>query len=309
MIPYVYKWKPKTIDSFGVEVDTHTKINILLLGGEQTGKTTLAGLIADKYLNGPDKDNCLFINNLKEQGINYYRTEMKCFCQTSPTITKVVVIDEIDDMSEQAQQIFLNYMDKYGNNVKFIIVGKYSQKIIEGIFQRCFVVQMKPPTEKYLLTVANKVREHENISITDDALDYLSIISYHSVNTLLNYLEKYKILNIPITKEYIQKTHSSIHPLVFTQMTTYIFESNQKNAIQCILQLYHDGYSVIDILDSYFQFIKYYNIPDEKKYLFVKVICKYIIIYNTIHEHKIELILFIHECILKISNDSHIPHK
>ena len=309
MIPYVYKWKPTSIDEFDVEVDTHTKVNILLLGGEQTGKTTLASLIATQYLQNSNKDHCLFINNLKEQGINYYRTEMKCFCQTSPSITKVVVIDEIDDMSEQAQQIFLNYMDKYGNNVKFIIVGKYSQKIIEGIFQRCFVVQMKPPSEQKLLSIAKKVSEAEKIYISDQALEYLSIISYHSVNTLLNYLEKYKFLNICITKEYIQQTHSSIHPFIFTEMTNYILQSNQELSIECILQLYHDGYSVIDILDSYFQFIKFYDIPDEKKYLFVKIICKYIIIYNTVHEHKIELLLFIHECILKISNDSHNPHK
>ncbi len=308
MIPFVYKWKPTSIESFGVEVDTHTKINILLLGGEQTGKTTLASLIASQYLNGTDADHCLFINNLKEQGINYYRTEMKCFCQTSPSITKVVVIDEIDDMTEQAQQIFLNYMDKYGNNVKFIIVGKYSQKIIEGIFQRCFVVQMKPPTEEYLFTMAKHIQVHENISITDDALAYLSTISYHSINTLFNYLEKYKLLNIPITKEYIQQTHSSIHPLLFTKMTAYILDANQSHAIQCILQLYQDGYSVIDILDSYFQFIKYHSISDEKKYMFVKIICKYIIIYNTIHEHKIELLLFIRECIVKISNGSHTRH-
>ena len=308
MIPYVYKWKPTSIESFGVDVDTHTKINILLLGGEQTGKTTLASLIAKQYLNGTDPDHCLFINNLKEQGINYYRTEMKCFCQTSPSITKVVVIDEIDDMSEQAQQIFLNYMDKYGNNVKFIIVGKYSQKIIEGIFQRCFVVQMKPPTESYLVSLAQKVCDEEKIIMSEEALHYVCTISYHSVNTLLNYLEKYKFLNIPITKEYIQQTHSSIHPFVFTAMTQYIFESNREKAISCILQLYQDGYSVIDIFDSYFQFIKYADMSDEKKYKFVKIICKYIIIYNTIHEHKIELISFIHECIVKISNDSHILH-
>jgi DNA polymerase III delta prime subunit len=308
MIPFVYKWKPTSIESFGVEVDTHTKINILLLGGEQTGKTTLASLIANQYLKGTDADHCLFINNLKEQGINYYRTEMKCFCQTSPSITKVVVIDEIDEMTEQAQQIFLNYMDKYGNNVKFIIVGKYSQKIIEGIFQRCFVVQMKPPTEAYLFQLAKRIQVEEGMDITDEALRYVSTISYHSVNTLFNYLEKYKLLNIPITKEYIQLTHSSIHPFLFTQMTNHIFEKQRTEAIQCILQLYQDGYSVIDILDSYFQFIKYHDISDEKKYIFVKTICKYIIIYNTIHEHKIELILFVNECMVKISNGSHTRH-
>ena len=58
----------------------------------------------------------IVINNIKEQGIQYYRTDMKYFCQTSPSISKIVVVDEIDDLSEQVQQIFLNYMNSRVKN-------------------------------------------------------------------------------------------------------------------------------------------------------------------------------------------------
>ena len=252
----------------------------------------------------PSQENCLYINNIKEQGIQYYRTDMKYFCQTSPTISKMVIVDEIDDLSEQVQQIFLNYMNKYGNSVKFILVGKNSQKIIEGVFQKCAVVMTKPVSDVYFRSLTRKVIEQEHIDMTEDAMEYLLYVSGKSVNILLNYLEKYKILNIPITKSYIETTHHTIHDQVFITMTTAILKQDKPGAISEIMYLYREGYSVIDILDSYFQFIKTYALSDLIKYNLVKIICKYIIIYTNIHEHQLELLLFIHECI-KMSNDCH----
>lgn len=303
MIPFIYKYQPSKLEEFDTEYTFVTNTHLLLLGGERTGKTTLANLLSKHFIT-PTQENCLYINNIKEQGIQYYRTDMKCFCQTTPSILKMVIVDEIDDLSEQVQQIFLNYMNKYGASVKFILVGKNNQKIIEGMFQKCAVVLMKPVKHAYLQRLVQTVLTNENISMTDEAIEYLLQISGKSVNTLLNYLEKYKILNLPITKEYIETTHNAIHDQVFVAMTTAILQQDEPGAISSILYLYEEGYSVIDILDSYFQFIKTYTLEDVYKYEFVKIICKYIIIYTNVHEHQLELLLFVHECI-KMSSDCH----
>lgn len=306
MIPFMYKYRPTTLSEFDIEHSFSQSVHMLLLGGERTGKTTLAELLTRHFIT-PTQENCLMINNIKEQGIQYYRTDMKCFCQTTPSISKLVVVDEIDDMSEQVQQIFLNYMNKYGNSVKFILVGKNNQRIIEGIFQKCAVVVMKPVSPTYLMALCKKVIEQECIDMTDDAIQYLIHISGKSTNTLLNYLEKYSILRVPITKTYIQSTHNSVHNEVFVSMTNAILQQDEPGAISQIVYLYNDGYSVIDILDTYFQFIKTFTMKDIYKYKFIKLICKYIILYTNVHEHQIELLLFVHECIhcVKTSNDFH----
>ena len=303
MIPFIYKYQPSKLEDFDTEYTFLTNTHLLLLGGERTGKTTLANLLSKHFI-VPTQENCLYINNIKEQGIQYYRTDMKCFCQTTPSISKMVIVDEVDDLSEQVQQIFLNYMNKYGNSVKFILVGKSNQKIIEGIFQKCAVVLMKPVKKNYLQQLTRTVVKNESISMTEDAMEYLIQISGKSINTILNYLEKYKILNIPITKDYIEGSHHAIHDQVFVTMTTAILKQDEPGAISSILYLYEEGYSVIDILDSYFQFIKTYTLDDVYKYEFVKIICKYIIIYTNVHEHQLELLLFVHECI-KMSSDFH----
>ena len=67
----------------------------------------------------------MFINNLKEQGIQYFRNEMKTFCQSHSSIhgkKKLVIIDDIDTINEQSQQVFRNYIDKYKHNIHFISV-------------------------------------------------------------------------------------------------------------------------------------------------------------------------------------------
>ena len=63
------------------------------------------------------------INTLKEQGISYYRSEVKIFCQTSSLFKdkkKILVLDDIDIINEQSQQVFRNCIDKYSNNVIFL---------------------------------------------------------------------------------------------------------------------------------------------------------------------------------------------
>ena len=69
-----------------------------------------------EYYQEPEQDNVLYINSLKEQGINYYRNDVKTFCQTCSSVKgkkKFIVLDDIDLINEQSQQVFRNYIDKY----------------------------------------------------------------------------------------------------------------------------------------------------------------------------------------------------
>ena len=302
MKPFMYKYAPTTLDEFELsnKQDLLQQTNVLLLGGERTGKTTLASILVN--IRSTNQENVLFINSLKEQGIQYFRTDVKCFCQSTTTSNKMIVLDGMDDMNEQTQQIFLHYMDTFPN-IQFIITGSNPQKIIESIYSNCMIIRLSPVTITYMTSLLRKVVLQESIQIEEDAVHYLISLSNHSVRTLLNYLEKYKWLNIPITTSIIQQTHTDIHQPLFETFTTHLQEKNQKKAIQCILDLYEDGYSVMDILDSYYEFIKVAVLPEQHRYKIIKVICKYIAIFNIIHEHNIELLFFVNDCI-NISNDS-----
>ena len=109
---FIEKYTPINLKDFRIDTgifDALTTLiesnclNILLLGNMGTGKTNiLNAIVKEYYKNTPKKiynENILYINNLHEQGINYYRSDVKTFCQTSSSIKrkkKIVVIDDID---------------------------------------------------------------------------------------------------------------------------------------------------------------------------------------------------------------------
>jgi len=281
-----------------LEIDN---LNILLIGNASSGKTTLLYSLIREYY-GLSKqsplpeNNILFINNLKEQGIQYFRNEMKTFCQSRSVIygkKKLVIIDDIDNINEQSQQVFRNYIDKYQHNINFITVCSNIQKVIESLQSRIHIIKISPPNREQIMTIMNKIITNEKIVIDEESKDYLLQLSNHSIRVIINYLEKIYILNEPIDIELCKKVCSNIS---FQQFETFYYHLKSKeivNAVHILYEIYDYGYSVIDILDYFFTFVKITKIIDEEtKYRMIAYLCKYITIFHSVHEDSIELAMF-----------------
>jgi DNA polymerase III delta prime subunit len=276
-------------------------LNILLIGDTSSGKTSLLNTLVREYYAGYSpkdyEENILYINSLKEQGINYYRTDVKTFCQTCSNIKnkkKFVILDDIDFINEQSQQVFRNCIDKYSHNVHFLSSCSNIQKVIESIQSRLIIIKINALKRENLVSIINHIKETENIGIDDDAQDFIINISNTSVKTLINYMEKFKLLNTTtITHNLAVQLCSNISFLIFEEYTKLVLQKKTQAAIQLIYEIYDKGYSVMDILDNYFIFVKSTKIIDEdQKYKIIPYICKYITIFHNIHEDEIELSLF-----------------
>jgi DNA polymerase III delta prime subunit len=275
-------------------------LNILLVGDIASGKTSLLHAIIKEYYEGVTskeyQENVLYINNLKEQGIHYYRTDVKTFCQTCSTIKKkkkIIILDDIDIINEQSQQVFRNYIDKYSHNVHFISSCSNIQKVIENLQSRFIIIKMKSFTRENMIYIFDKINAVEKIDIEDDAKEFIINISNHTVKYLINYMEKCKLLNYKITLPLAIELCSNISFISFEKYTHLIKESKLVDAIRLIYDVHDKGYSVMDILDNYFLFVKNTIIlSEDEKYNIIPIICKYITIFHNIHEDEIELSLF-----------------
>ena len=284
-------------------------LNILLIGDIACGKTTLLNTLIREYYNGYSpkeyEENVLYINSLKEQGINYYRTDVKTFCQTCSNIKnkkKIVVLDDIDLINEQSQQVFRNCIDKFSHNVHFISSCSNIQKVIESIQSRLTIIKIKPLKRESLYKIIDKIKTNENITIDKEAEDFIINISNKTVKILINYMEKFKLLNEHITLNLAVSLCSNISLFSFEEYTHLIKNNRLKESIDIIYEIYDKGYSVMDILDNYFLFIKNTNIlTEEQKYNIIPFICKYITVFHNIHEDEIELALFTNN-LMKIIN-------
>jgi replication factor C subunit 2/4 len=306
---FVHKYQPLIFKDFGNDHEVVEilktlvlldNLNILLIGDIASGKTTLINALIREYYFGFQpkqyEENVLYINNLKEQGINYYRTDVKTFCQTCSNIKnkkKIVVLDDIDFINEQSQQVFRNCIDKYSHNVHFISSCGNIQKVIESLQSRFTIIKVKPLLRENLIRIIDNIRDLENIQIDDDAKDFIINISNNTVKILVNYMEKFKLLGQQITLELAVQLCTNISFFSFEDYTTFIKKKNMCDSIRIIYDIYDRGYSVMDILDNYFLYVKNSKILTEsEKYKIISCICKYITIFHNIHEDEIELSLF-----------------
>ena len=264
---------PKIIEIFNTLISMDN-LNILLIGDMASGKTSLLNALIKEYYKDYSlkqyEENILYINSLKEQGINYYRSDVKTFCQNCSSIKnkkKIVVLDDIDLINEQSQQVFRNCIDKYSHNVHFISSCNNIQKVIESLQSRFIIIKIKPLKKENLSKIIDKIKKNENIEIDPIAEDFILNISNSTVKILLNYMEKFKILNEKITHELVIQLCTNISFLSFEEYTNHLKNNKLYEAIQIINEIFDKGYSVMDILDSYFVFIKNTAIlTEEQKY-------------------------------------------
>ena len=182
---FITKYKPYFLNEFSMNEKMNTIIrtlleiddlNTLFIGSIGSGKTSILYALIREYYGFSKTDNIpetdiLFVNNIKDQGINYYRNEMKTFCQSHSSIygkKKLIIIDDIDNINEQSQQVFRNYIDKYSHNIHFISVCTNIQKVIESIQSRVHIIQIKSPLKQDIENIMNYIISQEKICIDEE---------------------------------------------------------------------------------------------------------------------------------------------
>lgn len=300
---FIKKYKPYDLSGFKQDVqntiNTFLKLdnlNLFFIGSSGSGKTTIINVIIKEYFNEDYDNNILFINNLQEQGVNFCRSELKSFCQTKSSIKnkkKMVIVDDIDLVNDQVQHVLRNCLDKYSKNVYFIASCENMQKVIEPIISRMSIIKLKKIEEDTITKIYNDVIAEEKLKISEEAKDLIIKISENSVKNLLNYLEKLSLLDRYIDIDLVKQLCSNVGFNECEIYTNLCLNIKLKEAISYIIDIHDKGYSVIDVLGSYFIYVKNSNIIKENlKYEVTKLICKYITIFNELHEDKIELVFF-----------------
>lgn len=306
--PLYSKYKPITLDEFNDGIDMISvirefikldSISLLLIGDSGSGKTSLINAIIREYY-GPSipltHDNIMSINTLKEQGIAYYRNDVKIFCQTASIIPgkkKILLLDDLDIINEQSQQVFRNCIDKHIDKVLFIASCCNAQKVIDSIQSRMDIVRLRPPSHDKLASVAQHIISNENISLDHDVMKFIVSICNGSIRTLINYIEKFRLLDCHITSDVAARACINIAFSDLDTYTTFCKKGDLSKAIDMVERFSGNGYSVTDILDSYFTYIKCSTtLSETDKYTIIPVLCKYITIFHDIHEDEIELKFF-----------------
>jgi DNA polymerase III delta prime subunit len=189
---WVEKYRPSKLEDYVGNEHLKNKVegylesgdvpHLLLYGKAGTGKTTLAKLIVNSI-----ECDFMVINASDENNVETVRNKVKNFASSMGfKPMKMIILDEFDYMSQNAQAILRNLMETFSKHCRFILTCNYVEKIIDPIQSRCQTFQIIPPTKKDVAIQINKILKAENIEF--DVKDLVPIIdtAYPDIRKVIN---------------------------------------------------------------------------------------------------------------------------
>ena len=199
---FVEKYRSKTLDEYvGNEqlkqivaqyIEKNDLQNLLLYGTPGTGKTTLAKLIVGNF-------NCdfLYINASDERGIDTIRDKVQGFASSASfKPIKIIILDEADFLTIQAQASLRNIIETYSRTTRFILTCNYLERIIDPLQSRCQVLKITPPSKKEVAKHISTILDQEGIEYT--VADLVLVVNKHypDVRKILNTCQVNTVDNI-----------------------------------------------------------------------------------------------------------------
>ena len=172
----------KTIQQY---LDQNDIQNLIFYGPAGTGKTTLAKLIANNL-------NCdyLYINASDERGIETIRDKVSGFASTASfKPLKVVILDEADFLTIQAQASLRNVIETFSRTTRFIMTCNYVERIIDPLQSRCQVLKVIPPSKGEVAAHIAGIMEQEGVLFEREDLKTIVNQYYPDLRKCLNTIQ------------------------------------------------------------------------------------------------------------------------
>ena len=159
--------------------------NLIFYGPAGTGKTTLAKLI----VNNLDCDYT-YINASDERGIDTIREKVSGFASAASfKPLKVIILDEADFLTIQAQASLRNVIETFSRNTRFILTCNYVERIIDPLQSRCQVLKIVPPSKATVAQHLAHILDKEEISYQLEDIKDITNQFYPDLRKCLNTIQ------------------------------------------------------------------------------------------------------------------------
>ena len=248
---WVEKYRPQSLKTYIGNEHLKSKVKVylesgdlphlLLYGRAGTGKTTLAKLL----VNNIDCDY-LYINASDENSVDVVRDKVKNFASTLGfSETKIIILDECDYITPNAQAALRNLMETFSKHCRFILTCNYVERIIDPIQSRCQSFQIIPPDRKQVAMHMSNILQKESVDAKVD--DIVTIVNggYPDIRRVINAAQR-QVVDEKLVIDEAMSTQNDYKLEVLEILKT----QDKKNSFKNIRQLLADS-KVTDFSDMF----------------------------------------------------------
>ncbi|KAJ1674479.1 replication factor C subunit 4 [Spiromyces aspiralis] len=234
--------------------------NLILTGAPGIGKTTSILCLARALLGSAYKEAVLELNASDDRGIDVVRNKIKMFAQKKVTLPsgrhKIIILDEADSMTPGAQQALRRIMEIYSNTTRFALACNISSKIIEPIQSRCAILRFGKIEDAQILRRLIEICREEKVQYNPEGLQAVLFSSDGDMRQAINNLQSTWSGFGYINPENVYKICDQPHPAIISAMLECCQRAEVSKALDCVVGLWHQGYSAIDIITTMFRVVK-----------------------------------------------------
>jgi replication factor C small subunit len=222
--PWVEKYRPKDLDEVVGQdhiiqrlkqyVNEESMPNLMFTGPAGVGKTTTAIALAKAILGEYWKQNFLELNASDARGIETVRKDIKSFCRLKAVGApfRIIFLDEVDNMTKDAQHALRREMEMYTKTSSFILSCNYSSKIIDPIQSRCAIFRFAPIKGHQVIQRLEVIAKAENVKYAPGTLESIVYFAEGDMRRAVNILQSTSSMGEEITEETVHDVVSKAKP-------------------------------------------------------------------------------------------------
>lgn len=230
--PWVEKYRPEKLDDIvGQEhiinrlkkyIDEESMPNLMFTGPAGVGKTTTSLALVKSILGEFWRQNFLELNASDARGIETVRNNIKNFCRLKPVGApfRIIFLDEVDNMTKDAQHALRREMEMYTKTASFILSCNYSSKIIDPIQSRCAIFRFGPIKGEKVVSRLEYICDEESVAFNQKALETIVYYAEGDMRKAVNILQATAVDGEEITEESVYDVVSKAKPQDISALVT-----------------------------------------------------------------------------------------
>mmetsp|Transcript_24770 Transcript_24770/g.32032 ORF Transcript_24770/g.32032 Transcript_24770/m.32032 type:complete len:353 (-) Transcript_24770:56-1114(-) len=274
---WVEKYRPKTLDELVAHedivsiltrlIESNKLPHLLFYGPPGTGKTSTILACARKLYGKSFSSMVLELNASDDRGIDVVRNQIKEFAGTRRLFSsgvKLVILDEADAMTNDAQFALRRVIEKYTKHTRFCMICNYVNKIIPALQSRCTRFRFSPLRTDQVEGRLQEVVQLEGVQITDDGKEAILDLGSGDMRRILNLMQATHMAYGEVTRDNVYLTSGNPLPKDIEEIFEHLLNSTFKATYEYLQEVTSlKGYALADILRDVATIVQAVDLPPE----------------------------------------------